>query len=256
MSPRTKTVLSTVVTVVILALVIVGLWAFTAPKSSHQNVTPTITLSPAQQSQQAYLDGEKALSQNQTGTAIALFGKAVKLDPTNAAAQQALQDAQSPPPGSSSESTGSSKPTSTTPGSDPWLKRVALSHLLPSTFSDYSVGRVEKGSAFDANVSGSASKPTAKVTSIVWAVHDLETAKLARGFVTSVSKSLYTKDPATVTVNGVPGYFATDGARFATVAYVRGRYAFEVIITAVSDPAGQRALAEQAAAAFPKTIVP
>ena len=57
MSPRAKTILNATITVAILVLVIVGLWAFTAPKS-HQSVTPsTITLSPAQQSQKAYEDG-------------------------------------------------------------------------------------------------------------------------------------------------------------------------------------------------------
>ena len=75
--------------------------------------------------------------------------------------------------------------------------------------------------------------------------------RAAQKFLDGVSKGLYSKDPAVVTVRGVTGYFGTDGTRFATVAFRRGRYVFEVIVTSSGPPADAKALAEKAAAAFP-----
>jgi hypothetical protein len=66
-----------------------------------------------------------------------------------------------------------------------------------------------------------------------------------------VSKGSFPKDGAVVNVRGTTGYFGTDGMRFASVAFRRGRYVFEVIVTSSGPPAGVKALAEQAAAAFP-----
>ena len=34
-----------------------------------------------------------------------------------------------------------------------------------------------------------------------------------------------------MSIDGAPGYFGTDGTRYATYVYVRGRYAFEVLVT-------------------------
>lgn len=82
-------------------------------------------------------------------------------------------------------------------------------------------------------------------------VHDRGTAAAAAAFRDEVSKVVYPVDAATVTVDGVSGYFGTDGASLATVSYVRGRFVFEVVITAVESPAALRTAAVNIARSFP-----
>ena len=54
-----------------------------------------------------------------------------------------------------------------------------------------------------------------------------------------------------MSIDGAPGYFGTDGTRYATCVYVRGRYAFEVLVTGNGkDPKELRTLAQEAAKAF------
>ena len=55
-----------------------------------------------------------------------------------------------------------------------------------------------------------------------------------------------------MTVGGVPAYFGTDGTQLASIAFTRGRYAFEVVLTADgASPKTLKALAIKAAEAFP-----
>jgi hypothetical protein len=250
MGPRARVLLNGAVTVVALALIIVGLWAFTSPKKTPE--APVAARSnPTQQSAQFYRAGLDALSAEQTGTAIALFEKALKADPSNTDAKKALDGAKKPASsGSSTTSSASSsaKPKATAPASE-WTKKLALPSLLPTAFPGYTVGGVEQGGPSDANVSAAPAQANAPVTSVLWTVHDRGTASGANAFLASVSKKLYSKDAAQVRVSDVTAYFGTDGQRFATVAYVRGRYVFEVIVTAQA-PAGARELASRAAAGF------
>jgi hypothetical protein len=252
MNPRIKTILAGAATVVVLAGVIVGLWAFTSPKKPTK--PPTIQLSAAQQSQQAYQQGMSALSSEETSTAVALFRKAVTLDPTNTDAKTALDNStQATPQTSTKPSQGSAtKPASTpvpVPNPNVWTQKLDIKTLLPKSFPDYALGTIDAAGS-DAVVAGSPTKPNAPVTSIVWSLHDRTTTADAATFVTKVSKSLYPHNATKVTVNGVPGYFGTDGVRFATLTFTRGRYVFEVVMSSTTPPAGTQGLAEQAAAAF------
>jgi len=258
MSPRVRFLVSGAVTILILALVIFGLWAFTTPK--NQAVTPqTITLSPAQQSDKAYQDALKALSLEQTGTAIGLLQKAVRLNPANTAAKKALADATSSSAGTSNSSstTGSTSTTKkpakkTTPATaSGWNAKIKLLTLVPYSFTDYAVSGAEaQANGTSADISATANKPSATVTTIEWTVLDRGTAAKATSFITSVSKKAYPLTPATVAVNGVNAYFGTNKVGLGTVAYTRGRYAFEVIITS-KNPANDQATAVQAASVFP-----
>ena len=253
MSPRVRLWVSGGATALILAMVIFGLWAFTAP-SSKPTVPPTISLSPAQQSQNAYKDGMDALSKDQTGTAIAFFEKALSLDPKNADAQKALDNAKkSSSNNTSTNNNGSSTSHTATVTPAPvgaWDKKVALKSVLPTSFPDFTLGHTEQGSKTDADVSANPLRRNA-VATIVWSVHDQGTAAKAAKFLANVTKKLYTKDSAVVAVNDVANaYFGTDGSDFACVAYTRGHYVFEVILTS-QQPATAKDLATQAAAAFP-----
>ena len=260
MSPRVRLLVSSAGTVLVLAIVIVGLWAFTAPKS--QTVAPsTIQLSPAQASENAYSDGMRALSQNDTGTAIASFQKAVSLNPSNTKAKSALEAAtnsQSSSQSSSSKTSGSTSPkaTTTTAATDSvWTKSLDMKKLLPTTFADFAMGVVGSGASTEAEVSASATKPSMPTQSIGWYLHDFTTNAKAQAFVNKSSKTLYPKNVQTVAVHGVSGYFGTDTGKLATVVFIRGRYVFEVLITASpsTSPASQQGLAVQAASAFSTT---
>lgn len=249
MNAKTKTILSGVITVVVLAAVILGLWAFSSPKKS---TPPTIQLNPAQQSAQLLAQGKKALSQNDTSTAVSLFEKAVEVDPANEGAKQALAAAEATS-SSTTGTTGKKTPAKSTPASsDVWLKKLDTDKLLPTAFPDYSIGSKETVGT-DTQVTGTPAKPNPTVTSIVWAIHDQGSASDATKFVTNVSKKLYTKDVSNPSINGVAAHFGTDGQRFATVSFVRGRYVFEVIITSNRSPVSDKALAVQAAEAFGTT---
>ena len=251
MTSRTKALLGGAATVVVLAAVILGLWAFGSPKKN----VPTITLSAQQRSAQALKDGRAALSKEQTQTAIQLFQTALTIDPGNTEAQSALNDVNSGKSastntGSSSTTKRSSTTTKTPAPPSVWTGDVDVSGLLPTAFPNYIVGATQAGDT-EAAVSASPSKPGATVTSIVWTVHDRGSATKAKEFVTKVSKVVYPQDNATVVVNDVTNaFFGTDGKQFATISFVRGRYVFELVITSSKTPSAEKTFATQAAAAF------
>lgn len=254
MNPRARFLVGGGVTVLILALVIFGLWAFTAP-SNKPSTPPTITLSPQQQAQKAYDEGVSALSKDQTGTAIALFEKALTLDPNNASAKAALDRAKNSSSNSGSSTTGSSTtktpPKKKTPAPvSAWDKKIDVKTLVPTSFPDYSLARVESGAVGDADISGTPSKNGTGITTVVWHVRDYVTDAKAAQFLTLTTKKLYPNDGAQVVVNGANAYFADDGNVLASVEYTRGRYVFEVIVTA-HNPGTIKDFAVQAASAFP-----
>jgi len=244
MSPRVKSVLMGVGTVVVLAAVILGISALGSTRK--KTVPATIQLSPAQESLQAYQQGMVALSSEETSTAIVLLKRAASLNPTDTRAKTALDGIAKAarPSGESGEATPKPAPA---PGV--WMQELAMGQLLPKSFTDFALSSVDVQGA-DAAVSASPTKRGSTVTSIVWSVHDRKTAVGAEAFVTKVTKSLYGENAAKVTVSGAPGYFGTDGKRFATVTFIRGRYVFETVLTASIPPADIRTQAEKAAAAF------
>jgi hypothetical protein len=250
MNARTKALLGSAATVVVIAAVILGLWAF---GSARRPVAPTITVSPQQRSQQALRDGLAALSKEETGTAEELFQSAVRIDPENTAAQDALTKLRSGtsaaatnrPPAASNAATNPAPAAS----SDTWEKQLDVATLLPRSYPAFALGSVSKVGA-DAVITGSPTNSSTGITRIAWAVHDRESDVAAADFIAKTSKSVYTHDPMTIVVNGTPAYFATDGKQFATVVYTRGRYVFELVITTSEAPATERKAAEAAAAAF------
>jgi hypothetical protein len=248
MTSRTKAIIGSAATVVVLAAVFFVGWGLSSTKEPP--TVPTITLTPAQQSEGLYKQGLDALSSEETSTAVLFFKKALTVDPTNSAAQRALESA-------TTKTTAAAATTTVAPKKpapvDPFLKKVAdIRKLLPDTLADYSLGSRESLGA-DASVAGSPNLNTSPATRVVWAVHDRGTAKAARAFLTNTTKELYGKDGASVTVAGYGGYFGTDGTRFASIAVPRGRYVFEVTLTSAdgTTPAVLKALALQAAGAFP-----
>jgi hypothetical protein len=249
---RTKWVIGSAITVVVLVAVIFVGWNLSSPSKPP---APTVTAipSPAQQSQDAYQQGVAALSSDQTATAAALFNKALTLNPNNSAAKKALDSMTS----TKKTSTPVSNPATTKPAAkpkatDPFLTKVAdIGELLPKSFSDYSLGARQKLGG-DASVTGNPNAASAAASNITWAVHDRKSSAGAKAFVAKTTKKLYAKNAATVTIAKHSGYFGTDGTHFASAVVARGRYVFEVTLTSKSGPpSALKALALQAAGAFP-----
>lgn len=258
MNTRTKTILGGVATVVVLAGVILGLSAISAPKKG--SVTPpTIEYTAAQQSQAAYTAGQQALASGDTTAAIADFKKAIQLDPSNTAAQQQLTEvtnastAASTSSSSSKSSTTAKKTSGSSSTAVDWTGKSlsSLKTLLPSKFTDYTLGQPTASNSYG-SVSATAVKASAPASHVEWEVLDRTSATGATTFVNTSKTKLYTQDGADTTVNGVSAYFGTDGKTFAAVVYRRGRYVFQVVLTAPKgSPGSLKTVAEQAAAAFP-----
>lgn len=265
LSPRARWIAGTAGTVVVLAGVILGVSALSAPKSTE---SATMQLTTTQESELAYQKGLTALRSGDTTAAVEALEKAVLLDPTNEAARQALSRARSTAVASSNPDTndaakpdGSSSDPKPKPGPKPEPEDPAfnepvkdLKGLLPEEAEGFALGSATATEA-DATVSGTPNNPMTVASRSLWTVHDRKTPDGAAKFVKSVSKSLYAKDSAAPTIDGAKAYFGTDGVRFATVVYVRGRYVFEVVVTSLERSPNQlRAEAEAASLAFPDEL--
>jgi len=259
-SPRARGILGGIASVLLLSAVIFGFSALSAPKSTPLN-TQLGKVSP---SDKMYEEALSALASGETTTAISLLEQVVASDPDNQQARRTLESVQS---GSATESGAdddddeSAEPDTTddTPApatEDPAFGKPTddLPALLPSSVQGYSLG-TKSAVGDDATVSGSPSTPDLIGSRAVWSVHYRKSDKEAAEFVSDVSKSLYSKNPKNVNVDGAKGYFGTDGTRFATVVYVRGRYVFEVVLTSLDGKASALELeAGNAAKAFPDTL--
>lgn len=267
LSPRARWIAGAAGTIVVLAGVILGVSALSAPKSTE---TATMQLTTAQESELAYQKGLTALRSGDTTAAVEALEKAVLLDPTNEGARQALARAQSTavassnpdtddatdPDGSSSDPKPKPKPEPKPEPEDPAFNKPVkdLKGLLPEEAEGFALGSATATEA-DATVSGTPNNPMTVTSRSLWTVHDRKTPDGAAKFVKSVSKSLYAKDAAAPSIDGAKAYFGTDGTRFATVVYVRGRYVFEVVLTSLEgSPAQLKAEAEAASRAFPDEL--
>ncbi len=245
---RARNVAIGAVTVFVLAAVIFGVSALSGTDDPPP-APDTAQLTAAQQSQQAYEAALVALESKDTTKAVVLLKKAVTLDPSNQAAQDELDRVTKPTTPQGSDDDDEAPPVA---DDSAFLKEVSdISKLLPAAVAGYSLGTTV-GEKPDVTRSGTPTGRPGEITLAVWAVHDRGDAKKAQAYITDTSKKAYSKDGADVTIDGAKGYFGTDGTRFATVTYARGRYVFEVILTSNSGaPKGERAKAEEAAKAFP-----
>jgi hypothetical protein len=258
---RTRAALVAAGTIVVLAGVILGVSALSAPKSSV--TTSQTQLSPAEESELAYRKGMAALESGQTTEAVAQLEKAVRLDSGNSQASQALEDAtqsDDSPSNSSDDDGTSSKPDGKKPvkeeppaKEDPAFLKATdnLKALLPTRLDGYSFGTPTVAEQ-DALIAATPAMPSSPASRALWSVHDRGSAAEANKYIKNVSKAVYAKDPATVAIDGASAYFGTDGARFACVTYVRGRYVFEVVLTSLSgSPKQLKSDAQEASRAFP-----
>jgi len=255
---RTKAIWTGAITVALAAVVLIGFGL--AGPLFRPSVPASTNIGSAQGPEAAKGLYDRALAAQQSGDttrALALARAALAASPSNQAAQELVtvltagSQERSTRPNTPPASTAATK-TQVPAGDAVWLKPIAnLRGLVPSSYPDYSIGMPStmKG---DVSVTGVPDNPNAAVSNLLWAVHDFKTEAKAKAFVTKTSKDIYSEGGGLVQVDGIKGYYGTDGTRLATVAYVRGRYVFELIIT-VSKPSGLDSLkpvAVGAASAF------
>jgi hypothetical protein len=205
--------------------------------------------SPQQQGQavaapggSAYEAGMAALASGDTTAAIELLGDAAAAGNPQAKAKLA--------------ELGSTAPQAPSRvASDTYGVAVAdVSIFLPTQVPGYAMAEVET-SAASAIVSAEpgTSGPEGVVSRIVFAVYDKRSAAGAEGWLADFPKA-FGKDAAAVAVGDRTARFGTDGENLASVAFVRGRYAFEVIATTVSgDPKQLKELVRRAASSIAAT---
>lgn len=242
-------------TAVVLAAVILGVAAIGSRKPASDGVRdrPTTT----SEADLALERARAALASGDSTRAIEVLERALAVNPGDGRLERALTEARARAGASSSQVvTRSGVPTAgAAAATDPrYLRAVErIEVLLPATVEGYALGTPVSGDG-DAAVSGSPIDPSAGVSRALWSVHDRKSAAGAKRFLKDVTERLYSRDAATVVIDGAPGRFGTDGKRFAAVVYVRGRYVFEVVLTASSGaPAALKGAAEVAAAAFPES---
>ncbi len=247
-------------TVVVLAGVILGISALSSRPDSDAPKPTQSGLTDAQRSRLALLKGRELLASGDTTEAVALFEQALKLDPGNVEAERALSSVAASAGATGSKPQSTTEPTAQSDGGvrpdDPVFSTAIedLTLLLPGDAAGFSLGAVTQGER-DVTVSGSPVSSDVRATRALWTVHDRGSIKGADEFIDSVSKDLYPKDSSRVVVDGAQAYFGTDGIRFATVVYRRGRYVFEVVLTAPSGaPKSLAREAKAAAAAFPDRL--
>lgn len=249
----------------VLALVAV-IFIFSALGSPGDISGPSDAATPQLEAQQLALDAGQALSSGDTTLAATLAQKALSLDPGNQSAAAVLEQAQSRSDDGSSDADdgGDSGTEGSTqepgdPAAEPEVDDSAfeadiddLGALLPATFPEFSLGDVSVVD-LDAQVSGTAVKLSNPARQITWAVHGFANPSAAKAFIDDTSKQFYGSGGESVKIDGASGYFGTDGTRYATAVYVRGKYVFEVLVSGDVDPAGHKTVAVAAAKAFSDT---
>lgn len=262
MNRRMITIVSAVAGVLLLAGVILAVSALSNPDTGDVS---SLALTPQEESADFFDQAVAALASGETTEAADLLRLALVSDPDNSAARDELNRIYvATPTPSSSSSPDNNLPGSNPPASNPTEPNTTgfdkpqadMGVLLPTTLIDYQLGeRVVMAGEAQVPADPTAGASLGVVRRALFSVHDRETTAAAKEFVTSVSKVAYPKNPQTITVNGVPAYFGTDGEIFAVVAFSRGRYAFEVILSSESGaPSALLNMAVKAAEAFPASL--
>jgi hypothetical protein len=242
------------------AAIIFGAWAFAeyGGDETPSDGDSAIVLSLDDEYEQA----RRAAEAGDTDEAIVILERILAEDPDNERAAALLrqlrnaqtadgddEDAAEPasPGGEPGDDPAQPGDDSGTPPDDPGTPQDTISYLdpvgdldslLPQVISGWQRGSTEV-------VASDATVPFGPTTSgdisrALYSVHDRESVEGALEFIEMTSKVAYRQDGAQVRVGTVDGYFGTDGSRLATVAFARGRFAFEVVVTVPDgDPASQ-----------------
>jgi hypothetical protein len=242
-----------------------------SPMKGGRSTSEEATRSRAAAARVALLSqAQVAQDSGDTTTAAELAARAYALDPTDTTAKALLasierqkkQEAADATSASGLEEGSAATDGKRTAGGSiktegPWdegwkVSVASVSAQLPAKFEGWLMGSVVDDRT-DPSVFAEPKSRSAQATRITWSVHESSSEKNADQFIRKTSEVLYPKSSFVQEVDGAPVYFGTDGARYATVAYVRGRYVFEVLLSAADGvkPGVLGDLAIDAAGAFP-----
>lgn len=236
--PRARAVVRVLLTAAAVALLAIGI-GIASNIMDSRDVVPAPVQAPAQPGSSQYRQALDALRSGDTSRAVQLLEQSAAAG--NAAAKSKLSEV--------------SRPTTATPStvaSSTFTSKVAdMAQLLPASVAGYDMARVETSPASGIVAAApAAGGPSASISRIVFAVYDKKTASKARSWLVAFDEA-YPKNASTVKVADVSAAFGTDGAHLAAVSFVRGRYGFEVVATAVgNDPKAIKALVLKAAASL------
>lgn len=236
---------------VALALVILAASALSSPRKAP---APRVKESALATAERTAKDAEKAASLDQTATALSLALRALELDPKNPTALRVKDEVSA---GSGEASSAAGQWTGGGAVADLYVTGVKeVATLLPYKFKDWNRGELvtAKGMALVSFEPPAASPSSDSVVRAVFYARDAGTVTKAAATVPRVYKRAYASDGSTVRLGSADSaYFGTDGRQLSAVGFVRGRYSFEVVLTAVPgvDPGDLRQLALEAASSMP-----
>jgi hypothetical protein len=236
-SRRLRVALRIGVTAAALALVIVVVGALTT--ANRSGPTPgSMPNAVTTAGQRDYTAGLAALAAGDTTTSVALLTKAASAG--HAGARAKLDEI--------AKDTGTTTPT---PGT--YESKVAdLASLLPTRVAGYTSQLIETSTVSAIlPLQPDRTGPANSVSLVAVTVLDKGTVSSAEAYVTGFPRA-YPKDQQAVTVGVQTARFGTDGSHLAAIAFSRGRYAFEVVVTSSKGaPVGLKDIAAKVAAALP-----
>jgi hypothetical protein len=217
--------------------------------------TITVTCDKHVQLPALYAEAQAALTAGDTKLAGAKLAEVLALDPTYRKAKaQADAVAKGGKPAPDTSSTPSTPATGTAPVTPPkpgetGTTNEALAKWAPDTITGFVAAKpMSDALSVSREYIPSGASPS---QGLVIVAEQFRTAADAKaGFEHQVKQS-YTKDVASLKINGHDAYFGTDGRRFAAIGFTDGAVMVALELTAPSSPKNLRALAEQIAKQLP-----
>lgn len=185
---------------------------------------------PSLEAENLAQEARAAASALDTETAVRLANEALAIDPDNATARRIVGALVVVDPAPDTGTPGVSD--AVTPAK--YLASTKdIAAFLPLAVAGWSELDVvtQRRDALVTFEPGAGSPEYSSVTRVSVSVHDRKSTAGAETFVEKVSRRVYASDPGSSDLGAVVAYTGTDGSRLATVAFTRGRYAFEVIVT-------------------------
>jgi hypothetical protein len=265
-NPRVRNAMWIALGVLALAAVVFAASALSGPRDAVPKLPSASTdLSAAEQSRRDYDAAQGALAKGDKQKAAGLLEKAVKEDPSNSAARAKLTELQSGgqvldpanPPASKTETSpaGNGDQDQDNGSGAAWYDRPVsdLGKLLPSSVNGFRAGsKLVQGADAQLPLDPGSAENARFVRRILLSVHDRGSAAKATEFVSTQLRVLYPQARARVTAGASTAEFGSDGRLYGAVLFARGRFAYEVVMTASGpDPSKLKDMGDTVADSFP-----
>lgn len=201
--------------------------------------TRTVTCDKHAQLQKLYSEAQTALGTQDFTTAKAKLAEVVKLDATYKLASKQLDELENGGEPDPDETGGSpEEPAATDPG-DQEKPEGPVASLLVYTPDSLSGFRAQKVGSDAFSVSRQYVPTAGGAISLLTIVAEQHrSAQAASAWLATYVKGPYSKSSSTVQVGGHSAYLATDGRRFAIIAWTNGQVVVAIEADAGANPAG------------------